>query len=184
MSPETGRAVFEGLYLFGLAHVLARVEIHIEGDSGWAAKLPTWRWGPGWWLNLTNGKELTGYHVWLTLFLVGVLHLPLVFAGFSRELWAKCLATYLAVTAFWDLQWFVWNPAWGLEGLRTRTVPWFRRKWLGLPTDYYFAVAMSALATFVIYRPGMAQWSIRTGVLAAASALSIAAAARRVRSAP
>ena len=181
MSPETWQGVFEGFYLFALAHILARVEIHIEGDSGWAVKLPTWRWGPEWWLNLTNGKELTGYHVWLTLFLIAVLHLPLVFAGFSRELWAKCLSTYLAVTAFWDLQWFVWNPAWGLKGLRERTVPWFRKKWLGFPTDYYFAVAMSGAATFVIYRPGMSLWSIRMGVLAAASVLSLVAAEARPR---
>lgn len=179
MSPEAWQGVFEGLYLFGLAHILARVEIHIEGDSGWAVKLPTWRWGPEWWLNLTNGKELTGYHVWLTLFLIGVLHLPLVFAGFSRELWAKCLSTYLAVTAFWDLQWFVWNPAWGLDGLRNKTVPWFRKKCLGFPVDYYFAVTMSGLATFVIDRPGMGPWSIRMGVLAVASALSIAVAGLR-----
>lgn len=177
MSPGTARAALEGLYLFVLAYLLARVEIEIEGDSGWAARLPTWRWGPEWWLSLTNGKELTGYHVWLTLFLIGVLHLPLVFSGFSRELLAKCLSTYLAVTAFWDLQWFAWNPAWGLEGLRERTVPWFRRKWLGFPADYYFAVVMSGTATFLVHRPGMAQWLIRIGVLAAASVLSVAAAA-------
>ncbi len=177
MSPETARAVFEGIYIFALAHVLARVEIHIEGASGWAVNLPTWRWGPEWWLSLTNGKAVTGYHVWLSLFLIGVFHLPLAFAGFSRELWAVCLSTYLVVTACWDLQWFVWNPAWGLAGLRGREVPWFRRKLLGFPVDYYAAVAASGLATFLIYRPGMSQWSIRMGVLAAASALSVVAAA-------
>ncbi len=112
------RAIFEGLALFALCWILARLEIEIEGDKGWAAGLPTWRWGPEWFLNLTNGKELTGYHVWLSLFLIGVFHLPLVFCGFSRELWAKCASSYLLITAVWDLQWFAWNPAWGLKKFR------------------------------------------------------------------
>jgi hypothetical protein len=171
-------AALQGAYLFALAHLLARVEIHVEGDCGWAAKLPTWRWGPEWWLRLTNGKELTGYHVWLTLFLVGVLHLPLVLAGFSRPLLARCLSSYLAIVAVWDLQWFVWNPAWGLSGLRSRPVPWFRAKWLGFPTDYYFALSMSALAVFLIDRPGLPAWGARTGAMLLLSALSFAAAPR------
>src|SRR6202040_1266297 len=118
-------SVREGLALFALCWLLAKVEIEIEGDQGWAVGLPTWRWGPEWWLNLTNGKAVTGYHVWLTLFLIGVFHLPLVFAGFSRELWAKCASSYLILTSAWDLQWFAWNPAWGLRKFRATPIPWF-----------------------------------------------------------
>ncbi len=171
------RAAGEGLALFALCHGLARVEIEIEGARGWAQDLPTWRWGPDWWLALTNGKELTGYHLWLTLFLVGVLHLPLVFAGFSRPLWAKCLSSYLLLTAVWDLQWFAWNPAWGFEALRARPVPWFRRKLLGLPVDYFLAVAASGLATSLVWRPGLGLWARRTAVVLLLSALSLPLAA-------
>ena len=85
MTPEHLRGIGEGVFLFALCHILARVEIHIEGAHGWAVNLPTWRWGPKWWLQLTNGKELTGYHVWLTLFLIGMFHLPLVFGEAWRE---------------------------------------------------------------------------------------------------
>ena len=177
MSAELVRAAGEGLALFALCHLLARVEIEIEGARGWAADLPTWRWGPDWWLALTNGKELTGYHLWLTLFLVGVMHLPLVFAGFSLALWAKCLSSYLLLTAAWDLQWFVWNPAWGFRALRTRPVPWFRVKLMGLPVDYFAAYAVSGLATWLIWRPGLAQWGARAGVVLALSVLSVPLAA-------
>lgn len=181
MPPGGAQAAAEGLALFALSWLLARVEIEIEGDAGWAANLPTWRWGPEWWLALTNGKELTGYHLWLSLFLVGVFHLPLALAGPSLELWAKCLSSYLLLTAAWDLQWFAWNPAWGLSGLRRRPVPWFRRKWLGFPVDYYFAVAASAAATAGLWSPGMAQWLIRVATLAAATALSAALAGSPAR---
>ncbi|MDE2491051.1 MAG: hypothetical protein KGM24_09385 [Elusimicrobia bacterium] len=177
MSPAAWAGAGQGLALFALCHFLARVEIEIEGAHGWAEKLPTWRWGPEWWLDLTNGKTLTGYHLWLTLFLLAVFHFPLAVAGFSRALWAECLSSYLLLTGMWDLQWFVWNPAWGFARLRRDPVPWFRFKLLGLPVDYYFAVAASALATRLIWTPGMTQWAARAGVVLILSALSIPTAA-------
>jgi hypothetical protein len=179
VSAEAWRGVGEGVFLFVLCHFLARVEIHIEGDHGWAVKLPTWRWGPEWYLGLTNGKELTGYHVWLTLFLIGVFHMPLVLAGFSRELWAKCAASYMLLATAWDMQWFVWNPAWGFHALRTREVTWFRKKLLGLPVDYYMAYAASAGLTWLIWSPGLPLWAWRTGTVFVLSALSIPAATLR-----
>ena len=179
MSGANAAGVREGLALFALCWLLAKVEIEIEGDKGWAKGLPTWRWGPEWWLNLTNGKEVTGYHVWLTLFLIGVFHLPLVYAGFSRELWAKCASSYLLLTAAWDLQWFAWNPAWGLKKFRATPVPWFRRKLLGFPADYYAAVAASGAASWLIWSPGSRSWAVRTATVLVLSAISAAAAGYR-----
>lgn len=177
MSADVCAGLKEGVYLFALCHILARVEIHIEGPHGWAVNLPTWRWGPEWWVKATNGKELTGYHVWLTLFLIGMFHLPLVFAGFSAALWAKCLSSYMMVTAAWDLQWFVWNPAWGFHALRTREVLWFRKKIGGLPVDYFMGYAVSAGLTALIWSPGLELWAGRAGAVLLLSALSIPAAA-------
>lgn len=176
MSAELTRGAVEGVALFALCHLLARVEIHIEGAHGWAVNLPTWRWGPEWWLNATNGKELTGYHLWLTLFLIGMFHLPLVFAGFSLALWAKCASSYLMVTAAWDLQWFVWNPAWGFTALRERPVPWFRRKLGGIPLDYFMGYAASAAATALIWSPGLELWGWRAGTVVTLSVMSVLAA--------
>ena len=179
MSAELARGAAEGVYLFALCHALARVEIHIEGPDGWAVNLPTWRWGPSWWLELTNGKEVTGYHLWLTLFLIGMFHLPLVFAGFSRALLAKCASSYMMITAAWDLQWFVWNPAWGFAALRAREVPWFRRKVAGLPVDYPMGYAVSGVLTALIWSPGLPQWGARAAAVLGLSVLSVLVAGRR-----
>jgi hypothetical protein len=176
VTPGAPAAAGEGLALFALCWLLAKVEIEIEGDKGWAVGLPTWRWGPDWFLNLTNGKAVTGYHLWLTLFLVAVFHLPLVYAGFSRELWAKCASSYLLLTSAWDLQWFAWNPAWGLAKFRSTPIPWFRRKLLGFPVDYYAAVAASGAASLLIWHPSLESWAVRTGTVFAASAVSVAVA--------
>lgn len=179
MSPETAHAVVEGLALFLVCWFLARTEIEIEGAHGWAVTLPTWRWGPDWFTDLTNGKDVTGYHVWISLFLIAVFHMPLVFAGFSRALWAKCASSYLLTTSAWDLQWFAWNPAWGLKKFRVTPIPWFRRKLFGFPVDYYAAVAGSAALTWLIWSPGLPAWTVRTATVLAASAVSLAVAAVR-----
>lgn len=176
MSAELHTGAIEGAYLFALCHILARVEIHIEGAHGWAVNLPTWRWGPNWWLALTNGKQVTGYHVWLTLFLIGMFHLPLVFAGWSLELWAKCVSSYMLITAAWDLQWFVWNPAWGFDALRKRNVPWFQRKIAGIPVDYFMGYLVSGALTALIWPPGFEMWAGRAATVLLLSVLSIPAA--------
>ena len=159
-----------------LAFLFAKVEIEIEGGDGWAAKLPTWRLQNRLTDLLYGGRPLTGYHLWLTLFLIGMFHLPLAFAGFSAALWAKCLSSYLLVTAAWDLQWFVWNPAWGFDALRAREVPWFRRKLLGLPVDYFMGYAVSGVATALIWSPGLEMWAGRTLAVLLLSVLSVLAA--------
>ena len=182
MNLEVRRALAEGTALFALCWLLAKVEIEIEGPDGWAVNLPTWRWGPQWWLTLTNGKAVTGYHLWLTLFLIGVFHLPLVYAGFSRELWAKCASSYLLTTAAWDLQWFVWNPAWGLAKFRSSPIPWFRHKLAGFPADYFAAVALSGLSAWLIWSPGIGAWFVRTGAVFVLSGVSILIAGMAGRS--
>lgn len=179
MSDAALQAAREGLALFALCWLLARAEIEIEGPHGWAVSLPTWRWGPEWFLNLSNGKEVTGYHVWLSLFLIGAMHLPLVYAGFSRALLAKCTSSYLLLTATWDVQWFAWNPAWGLARFRATPVPWFRRKLLGFPLDYYLAYLASGAAVALIWRPGLGDWLPRAATVLAASAVCAVLAPER-----
>jgi len=41
-----------------------------RGKDGWAAKSPGWRIEKGWVMKLTGGRPLTGYHVFMTVFLV------------------------------------------------------------------------------------------------------------------
>lgn len=179
MSAELAQAAREGLALFALCWLLARAEIEIEGPHGWAVTLPTWRWGPEWFLNLTNGKEVTGYHVWLSLFLIGAMHLPLVYAGFSRALLAKCASSYVLLTSTWDLQWFAWNPAWGLKRFRATPIPWFRRKLLGFPVDYYAAYVVSGAITALVWSPGLHDWLARAATVLAASVVGAALAPSR-----
>src|SRR5438093_13725998 len=66
------------LYIALLALFFAQVEIQIEGPTGWAANLPTWRVEQYWWLDwFWGGRPLTGYHLWVFSFMALAFHLPI-----------------------------------------------------------------------------------------------------------
>lgn len=135
-------------WLVLLATVFAKIEIHIEGDAGWAAKLPTWRIEKHWLLDVFwGGRPLTGYHAWVFGFMFLVFHLPLVlFQHFSWWMEARIMGS---LCVFWiteDFLWFVLNPAYGFRRFRPADVPWHLRWLLGVPVDYWvFGVVAAAL---------------------------------------
>jgi hypothetical protein len=147
-------AVLAGLVL--LAAVFAQVEIQIEGAAGWAAGLPTWRierhplldvfWG---------GRALTGYHVWVFLFMALVFHFGILLDG--RATWRREARILGALMLFWILEdalWFALNPAFGLARLKPAFVPWHRYWLWGLPTDYVTFSAVGGLLLWLSFRRG------------------------------
>lgn len=76
--------IVTNIYLFIMAVVLAIVEIQIEGQHGWAKNLPTWRpdstkWYAKLYGKMMSGKDLTGYHLSMFIFVFMILNLPYVF---------------------------------------------------------------------------------------------------------
>jgi hypothetical protein len=133
------------LFVLALSVVTALLEIQIEGAHGWAAKLPTWRYNSSWVKIFYNGKELTGYHLYLNLHLLLLLHLPLVLTGWSLFLELTVLSIYFSYMTFWDFLWFALNPAYGLKCFGKGNIWWFE-KWIGpFPFDYYFMLFISGL---------------------------------------
>ena len=132
-----------------LATVFAKVEIQIEGAAGWAANLPTWRVDHHWILDLVwGGRPLTGYHVWVFLFMALVFHL--VFFIHGRPGVRLELRVLGSLSVFWileDFLWFMLNPAYGLSRFNPQCIPWHRHWALGVPTDYvvYLAVGVPML---------------------------------------
>ena len=152
-----------GLYFFAIAFVLAQLEIQIEGAYGWAEKLPTWRWQTPRVLRWA-GKPITGYHVFLILFILLFIHLPMMYVGFSLEREAEILSLSCLLAVFWDFLWFVCNPHFGLVRFRRGQVWWFKSWMLGLPAAYFTGLGLSLL----VYvgagcLTGGMTWSERTG---------------------
>lgn len=131
------------LFLFALSVVTALFEIQIEGENGWAAKLPTWRWEPAWLRRYFNLTELTGYHVYLSLLLILLFHFPIVLTGWTLYAELTALSGYFAFNVIWDFLWFLLNPAYGWCRYEKGSIWWFQ-KWIGsFPMHYYTTLGLS-----------------------------------------
>lgn len=143
--------LFVNAYLFVMAIALALLEIQVEGEHGWAKRLPTWRPHRRHWLARTfrrvmSGKDLTGYHLAIFGFVLLMFHLPYVFGlPFVFEHWLKTISLYFLFITVWDFLWFVMNPHHPLSRFVGDSNP-VHHRWLGpLPLDYYGSVALSLL---------------------------------------
>jgi hypothetical protein len=130
-----------------LSFLFAKVEIHIEGESGWAASLPTWRienhWALEWFF---GGRALTGYHAWMLAFMLAVFHFPALASwNWSWRLEARLIGAYIVFWILEDWLWFALNPAWGLRRFRRELVTWHKRWLLGAPLDYWVFAGVAAM---------------------------------------
>ena len=119
------------LCLAATATAFALLEIQIEGPDGWAAKLPTWRIEKRWAKLILGGRPLTGYHLYSQLFLVFVLHTPVVLFDIPWNLTSEVrLGSFLVL--FWiteDFLYFVFNPAFGIRKFKPQYIWWHKDAW-------------------------------------------------------
>lgn len=137
-----------------IGFVLAMVEVQSTGIHGWAASLPTtWRIEAhpllDWCL---AGRPLTAWHAWLLVLLVILVHLPAVLlGGWSLQLEARALGTFLLVWVGRDVWWFVLNPG-GLALLTPERATWIKHWLLLLPADWWLHGILGALLVWWSYR--------------------------------
>lgn len=145
------------------AACFALIEIQIEGPAGWAANLPTWRLKNSWLARLFPGRPLTGYHLWILVFIVVVAHLPFAF-GLPLT-WQTELRAIAFILLFWvaeDFLWFVLNPHFGIRRFRPQHIPWHRQAWWWIaPRDYWIALTVG-IALYVLSRPTETQVVLAT----------------------
>ncbi|MDR0477149.1 MAG: hypothetical protein LBH14_04330 [Desulfobulbaceae bacterium] len=141
-----------------LGFFFANVEIQIEGSTGWAASLPTWRIEKHWLLDIFWGsRPMTGYHAWLFPCVALFFHLPAIF--FARWSWRIEARVIACIMTFWlceDFLWFVLNPAYGLARFNPASIPWHRHWIAFVPTDYW---TMSAVACVLFIVSRRSRWS-------------------------
>jgi hypothetical protein len=130
--------------------LFALVEIQIEGPHGWASRLPTWRIENRWTRWLCGSRPLTGYHLYVWLFVLAVAHLPFLLALCPWS-WPAQLRIAAFLILFWiveDFLWFALNPAFGLRRFRRRDVWWHARAWWWImPREYWLGIP-AALAIY------------------------------------
>jgi hypothetical protein len=132
-----------------LGFLLALWEIQIEGKDGWAANSPGWRIEKGWLVKIFGGRPVTGYHVFMTLFLIAMIHLPLFFVSWSWRLECLLLGFYLGMLLLEDFLWFALNPYYGIKNFRRGKI-WWHKQWLGpVPLLYWIMLVLTVLLIYL-----------------------------------
>lgn len=128
-----------------LGIVFANLEIQIEGKRGWAADLPCWRKEKGWVVRLLGGRPLTGYHMWMSIFIVLMFHFPFLFVDWYLKtellIWGLLYGFFLVE----DFAWFVFNPHFGIKKFKKAEIWWHGSWWGPVPSIYYWLAALSTL---------------------------------------
>jgi hypothetical protein len=138
-----------GATLLAAAFLFAKVEVHIEGGAGWAANLPTWRVQNRLTDLFYGGRPLTGYHLYVQLFVLVFSHVPFA-VGLPFSLRAELLVVSFMIL-FWiveDFLWFVVNPHFGIRKFRADAVWWHKRAWWLVAPREYFVMGGLALALY------------------------------------
>ena len=136
------------VFMVFLAFLLALWEIQIEGQDGWAAKLPGWRLDKGWVMKLTGGRPVTGYHLYMTIFLIASVHLPLFFVPWTWRLEFLLIGFYVGMVFLEDFLWFLLNPFYGLRNFRKGQIWWHKRWWGPVPDLYWILLVLTAILIY------------------------------------
>jgi hypothetical protein len=131
-----------------MALILALWEIQIEGKDGWAANSPGWRLEKGWLVKITGGRPITGYHFYMTVFIIALVHLPLFFVTWSWRLECLLLGFYLGMVLLEDFLWFVLNPYYGIKNFRRGKIWWHRTWWGPVPSLYWILLVLTVLLIY------------------------------------
>jgi hypothetical protein len=136
-------------FMVFLAIILAFWEIQIEGKDGWAAKLPGWRIEKGWFVKVTGGRPITGYHLFMTVFLMAIVHLPLFFAPWSWRLECLLFGFYIGMVLLEDFFWFVLNPHYGIKSFRKGKIWWHPDWWGPVPSFYWILLVILVVLIYL-----------------------------------
>jgi hypothetical protein len=126
--------------LLAISAAFAQLEIEIEGPAGWASRLPTWRLENGLTRRFLGARAVTGYHLFIHIFVLLLAHLPFALSLVPFTLSAE-LRILSFLVLFWlveDFLWFVLNPAFGLKRFRREEIWWHAPNWWWImPRDYW-----------------------------------------------
>jgi hypothetical protein len=138
-----------------LGYIFAQAEVHIEGEAGWAANLPTWRIEEHWLLDVFwGGRAMTGYHAWVFPFIAVFFHFPLFFFGeWTWQLEARVIASIMWFWIVEDFLWFILNPAFGWKRFNKDAAAWHKNWIAGAPVEYWIFSVVSAVLFWYSYFP-------------------------------
>jgi len=98
---------------------------------------------------LTGGRPITGYHLFMTVFLIAIVHLPLFFISWSWRLESLLLGFYVGMVFLEDFFWFALNPHYGIRNFRRGRIWWHRQWWGPVPALYWFLLVIAGVLIYI-----------------------------------
>jgi hypothetical protein len=140
------------IFMLLMAFILAEWEIQIEGKDGWAAKSPGWRIQKGWLMKLSGNRPVTGYHFYMTIFMLAFVHMPIFFTAWSWRLESLLLGFYVGMVLAEDFLWFLLNPHFGLKKFRKGQIWWHKTWWGPVPSLYWFLLPLAVALIWLSWK--------------------------------
>lgn len=144
------RPVINIMLLIVLSFLFAKLEINIEGNKGWAEDLPTWKKNIG-------GFVLTGYHLFLWLFLIVVFHIPFLFTSWTWDKEWFALSFLFTLLLLEDAFWFLLH-----DDFENKEDTWRNPKVMSIP--YFFFIA-GFFALFSAWKTNCKIWTSQVFLL-------------------
>lgn len=139
------------IFICVASFLFAKVEIAIEGADGWAEKLPTWKLPKSHWANIFLGhRPMTGYHLWINLFIFFIMHIVYLFQMPSIEIEFRLVALFILFWTVEDFLWFVLNPAFGLKNFKAEKIWWHKDNWWAIAPREYFIFLPIAILLYLL----------------------------------
>lgn len=139
------RPIYNLMLLLLLSGIFAKLEINIEGDQGWAKGLPTWKKKMG-------SFELTGYHLFMWVFLILIFHLPFLFTEWNMEKEYFALSFLFAFLLTEDALWFFLH-----HDFKGKEDTWRNPKICG-SVPYFFFIA-GGISLLTAWKAGCTLWA-------------------------
>jgi len=134
------------VYTIALAIIFALLEVQVEGKDGWCRNLPTFRINV-FFRKILGGKPLTGYHIYLILFLIIVFHAMLHENPFSLQKEFQIFGLLCWFFILEDFCWFIFNPHYQLKRFLKKDIEWHKRWIWKLPSMYWWG---GIIGTFLL----------------------------------
>ena len=130
------------IYTCLLAFIYALLEIQVEGRDGWCKNLPTFRINV-FFRKLLGGKPLTGYHLYMILFMTLLFHGLFCAIPYSLKVSFKAIGLLSFFFVLEDFLWFVFNPHYTFKKFKKGKIEWHNRWFLNLPVTYWWGIIIS-----------------------------------------
>jgi len=127
------------IYMIIMAIIYSLLEIQVEGRDGWCRNLPTFRINV-FFRKILGGKPLTGYHLYLLIFMSIVFHGLFLGEIYSYKISCRAFGLMSYFFVLEDGLWFIFNPHYSIIRFNKKNVDWHKRWVWGIPLTYYWGI--------------------------------------------